>query len=156
MPNLAGKAPRLCAYLEHLENRPLLIMRRSEWNDLELKRGKMVEIDLRRTPLKGYPNVEAAIAERTKSGEVYIKVYRIDENDAPKIINEDIYAVWEFVPKYYNLPQIVTEASTEINPNLTSFLEECIFLIKQKPGPNHWLTDLPEEIILTIMYRYER
>ncbi len=153
MGEITHRAPRFEAYLKHLENKPLLLMRRSEWQKVRLDHERMVEISLSESPfatLAIEAQLKASIAERTCNDEVNIKIYRIDENDAPYCINEDIYSVWDSIPEHYDLYSIVCAASTEDNPNLRSFLQEYVFIVRQQPGPNHWLKELPTEVLAVI------
>lgn len=44
-------------------------------------------------------------------------------------------------------------ASTSDNANMRGFLAEHVFLVKEKPGPDHWLPDLPVEIVTVVTKR---
>jgi hypothetical protein len=46
----------------------------------------------------------------------------------------------------------VVSASTEDNLNLRDYLKHYVFLVKEDPGPDHWLSAVPPTV-LTITRR---
>jgi hypothetical protein len=114
-------APRFHAYFERLENRSILTMARTEW-------------------------VVACVAERYSTATAQVRLYRWDDADQPTPINEDRYTVWENLPSHVSYNQMVTAASTEDNENLRGYLRDTVFLVKENPGKDHWLGQLPAEV----------
>jgi len=102
------------------------------------------------TPLRGLSSdasVIASVAYQPSSSAIgEIVIYRHDEGDAPTSINVDHYAVLTDVGSDPRLPALIREASTEDNPNLRRYLQDCVFLVKRDRQPNHWLDQLPATV----------
>lgn len=143
------QAPRFHAYLERVENRSVLIMPRAEWAQIRPMEGTPVPVDITDTPM-------AAVAQRASvvatvavqfSSSPEIHIYRYDQRDAPTPYNLDRYSVWENLPSSRSYEQIVAAASTNDDENLRSFMRDNVFLVKQSPGPEHWLLALPSSVV---------
>jgi hypothetical protein len=148
-----AQAPRFQAYFERLEGKSVLSMPAARWKELDLSVGQPVIVDLTVTPLAGVVHqgqVVAAIAERSSQVSGEIRIYRFDEKDYPTPINEDVYVVWEQVTSHQSFGSIVSEASTQLNDNLKRYVSENVFLVKQQPGPDHWLPGLPDTVRVLI------
>ena len=143
------QAPRLTFYLGKVARRPLFVMPRADWDRLKIHGPAVVPIDLQTTPIAN-PRLEtcleAAVAERQPTGQAIISIYRRDPKDEPTPINKDEYQVWEFLPGRFHLPSLVIQASTEDNANLRGFLSEHVFLVKNRPGDDHWMDKLPPRV----------
>ena len=87
--------------------------------------------------------------------EALIKIYRRDPKDALPI-NVDRYLVWERVPDHRDFLAMVNSASTSDNANMRGFLADHVFMVKDKPGPDHWLAEVPAEIAAVISERVHR
>ena len=121
-------------------------MGRSEWDELKVRAGERVEIDLRLTPIHGVArdaSVVAATAQRYSAVSSEIEIIRYDQADAPTPYNQDLYTVYEDMPSHQSFAEIVTRASTSDNANLRQFCAENVFFVKQKPGPDHWMSEPP-------------
>ena len=146
-------APRFRAYWEHLEDRSVLTMARSEWNRLSLRFGEPVTLDVQRTPIAAVDkqaSVVGAFGQLHSSATAQITIMRYDEKDAPTPINVDKYTVWTDMSGHRSLNQMISGASTQHNTNFSKFLEENVFIIKQDPGPDHWLP-VPAAPVLAIV-----
>ena len=51
---------------------------------------------------------------------------------------------------------LVNAASTSDNANLRGFLADYVFLVKEGPGSDHWLPEVPIEIRAVIAKRHLR
>jgi hypothetical protein len=58
-------------------------------------------------------------------------------------INVDRYMVGERIPNHLDFMKMVNTASTEDNANMRGFLEEYVFMVKEPPGPDHRLAEVP-------------
>jgi hypothetical protein len=113
--------------------------------------GRPVEINVKQTPLgRVAPQAVAAIVGPHVRGASRIEIYRYDVKDAATPINKDTYLVIEDTAGWWNLPAIVASASTEDNANLRAYLKNYVFLVKEAPGPDHWLSDLPASVLSII------
>ena len=45
---------------------------------------------------------------------------------------------------------MVNTASTEINATMVGFLADHVFMVKEAPGPDHWLAELPPEVFAVV------
>ena len=126
-------APRFRAYLQHVENKPVLHMPSSNWSSLQVETDVAVLIDINETPLAGISSnasIVAAYAQRFSDATVEVGITRIDLQDAPNIYNTDKYQVWEDLPSHQSFRQIISAASTEDNDNLRQYLGENVFFVK--------------------------
>ena len=148
-------APRFWAHFQRLEGRPMFLMLRSQWEAVKALAGQRVPIEISRTPmarLATEAELAAAVAERKSDYEAMITVYRRDPKD-PMPINVDRYLVWERIPNHRDFLAMVNTASTSDNVNMRGFLADHIFLVKEKAGPDHWLPELPVEIVAVVTKR---
>jgi len=142
------RAPRFHAEFERVEQRSVLLMRREEWDRMKAQQGEQVSIGVEKTPvsrLATEARLVAAVAERRSDYEVTITIYREDAADAARgtPINVDRYMVWERIPNHLDFMKMVNTASTEDNANMRGFLEEYVFMVKEPPGPDHRLAEVP-------------
>ena len=138
--------PKFYAYFQRVEGKSVLIMPRTDWEALQVCSTEPVQIDIRSTPMAAVATdavVMAAMAYRLSSKTAQIEIFRYDPSDAPTSINKDSYSVIEDVLHRPDYPTIVNRASTSDNDNLRCFLSEHVFLIKEEPGNDHWLKNLP-------------
>jgi hypothetical protein len=45
---------------------------------------------------------------------------------------------------------MVNEASTSNDENMRGFLDAHVFMVKEPPGPDHWLSELPTTVKATL------
>jgi len=93
---MEAKAPRLEAYLQRVESKSVISMRRSTWDAFQASSSSLAVIDISHTPLGGVAeqsSVVAAVAERFSPSDGRISIYRHDQNDQPTPINVDHYQV---------------------------------------------------------------
>ena len=139
------KAPRFHFWFERLEGRSVLLMRRDEWDAFRVHAYVPVQISIAETPIAAVAeqgSVAAVTAQRTSAYEVQVSVYRDDPKD-PSPINVDHYRVWERLPSHRDFVSMVNEATTSDDDNMRGFLDDHVFMVKEPPGPDHWLSKLP-------------
>ena len=110
-------------------------------------------LDVERTPLRalaGRASVVGAFGQRASLATAEITIIRLDEKDAPTPFNVDKYTVWTDVTSHGSLPQMISGASTQYNQNFRDFLAEHVFLIRQDPGPDHWLPEPPAPVLAVV------
>ncbi len=152
------KAPRFHAEFERIERRSVLLMRRGEWERMKAQQGEQVSIDVEKTPLSRVATearLVAAVAERRSDYEVTVTIYREDAADAARgtPINVDRYMVWERIPNHLDFTQMVNTASTEDNANMRGFLGDHVFMVKEPPDSDHWLTEVPSRVRAVVRKR---
>ena len=133
----------------------MFLMLRSQWEAVKALTDQPVPIEISRTPIARLATegeLAAAFAERRSDYEAMITVYRRDPKD-PMPINVDKYVVWERIPDHRDFLTMVNTASTSDNANMRGFLADHVFLVKEKAGPDHWLPDLPVEIVAVVTRR---
>jgi len=148
-------APRFWAHFQRVEGRPMFLMLRSQWEAVKALAGQQVPIEISNTPmarLATRADLAATVAERKSDYEAMITIYRRNPNDALPI-NVDRYLVWERVPDHRDFSAMVNTASTSDNANMRGFLADHVFLVKEKPGPDHWLAEVPVEIVAVVTKR---
>jgi len=147
------KAPRFHAWFERLEGRSVLLMSREEWDAFRVHAYQPVPISIAQTPIAAVAargGVAAVTAERQSAYEVQVSVYREDPKD-PSPINVDHYRVWERLPIHRDFKAMVNDATTSDDDNLWGFLDDHVFMVKEAPGPDHWLADLPMTVRAVVM-----
>ena len=78
-------APRFWAYFQKLEERPMFLMLRSQWETVKIQPGERVPIEVSNTPMARLvtaADIAAAVAERKSDYEATIAIYRRDPKDA--------------------------------------------------------------------------
>ena len=146
-------APRFRFMWEHIEGTSILTMPRDDWHALVGKMGVPVQFDVRSTPLAGVAHVSsvvASIAHEFSTATARVSVFRYDAADAPTPINLDDYNVWTDLSSHPRLSEMITAASTSDNENFRAYCRENVFLVKRRPGPDHWLPTLPSSIMLVV------
>lgn len=142
-------APRFRFMWEGIEDASVLTMARDDWNRVIGRQGVPAVFDVRSTPLASISHVSsvvAAVAHRFAPATARVSIYRYDAADAPNSINQDDYDVWIDLSAHPRLKDMITAASTEDNENFRAYCRENVFLVKRKPGPDHWLPTLPASI----------
>ena len=142
---MSADAPRFRAYWEHVAGRSLLTMSRSDWSALQPNLGGVVTIDVSATPMAqvaSHALVVKAFLQQSSTATAEITIVRHDPQD-PKPYNLDKYDVWVDVSALPALQPMISGASTQFNTNFRQFAAENVFMLKQDPGPDHWLDTIP-------------
>lgn len=141
-----AEVPRLRALFEKVQGRSVLVMPRADWDAASVNSKSPVILDVERTPLAHIASqavLIAVVAQQTSPTMAEVAIFRDDPKDAPTPINQDKYSVFLCLHSHPDLQSLITRASTEDNANLRQCLSENVFLVKQRPGNDHWLTELP-------------
>jgi hypothetical protein len=128
-------------------------MARSDWNALALRFGEAVTLDVRRTPLApvaSQASVVNVLGKLHSSATAEITIMRYDEKDIPTPINVDKYTVWTDMTSHSSLSKLINGASTQYNQNMRDYLRGNVFIIKQDPGPDHWLPEPPSPVLAIV------
>jgi hypothetical protein len=147
------KAPRFEAYVKRLDGRTVLEMKRNDWERLNIASTETVRLSVHDTPMASIAqtgSLLACTAYLMASGLPIVNIYRDDPKDAPTPINKDTYSVIEDITQRSDFDSIVRAASTQDDSNLRQYLSERVYLVKHNPGPDHWSSDLPEEVSILI------
>lgn len=150
-----SRIPRFLAYLEHVEGRSVFTMSRYDWVSFGASAGSPVQIDVTHIPMGNVAqsaSVIAAFAVEMSASANQIHIYRWDPADAPSPINLDKYSVWEDLSTHRDYDRIVQAASVSDNEELRSFLREHVFIVKEQPGWDHWLSALPGSAIAAMRW----
>jgi hypothetical protein len=146
-------ASRLLYYWGWVEDTSILSMPRTQWHDLVGHLGKPIPFDVRSTPMSAIANssfIIATLAHQFGEATARVSIFRDDPTDAPLRINVDHYKVWTDLSGHPRLTDMIEAASTPYNENMKTLIEEHVFLVKEKPGPDHWMDTLPASITLVL------
>jgi len=125
-------------------------MGRADWERLSQDTTGPVPIDIGQTPLGGISSNASVIAsvayQPSDSAIGEVVIYRHDLADEPTPVNVDRYAVLTDVGSDPGLPSLISAASTQDNANLRRYLQDNVFLVRQNPGRDHWLRELPTTV----------
>ncbi len=108
--------------------------------------GQPVQLDVQQTPMARVASdasVVQTLGQQYSDATAEIVIIRYDERDRPTPYNKDEYTVWTDVLKHPSVQSMISRASTELNENFQQFAAENVFIVKQDPGPDHWLPTLP-------------
>jgi len=84
----------------------------------------------------------ACTAEKTLVSEGSISIIRFDEADEPTPYNTDRYKVLrgESIQRRPDFKDMVLACGTTANANINNYFRQNVFLIKEDPGQDHWLS----------------
>lgn len=152
-----AQAPRFHLYItkRHFEGRSVLTWPRDQWENIAGQEGELVLMDVNATPMSGVAadaTVLACVAERYVPPDGQVSIYRYDTADGSTPVNKDVYKVWrgETLRNIPNLVELATACGTCADANLHQFLGENNFLVKEEPGNDHRLANLPESVQVKI------
>jgi hypothetical protein len=154
-PKITPNAPRFHTLLQKMEGRPVFIIRRLEWEKLQIEEGKLVALNIADLALFPFSLLSTnedylgTIATKNNN-KIKITLYRFDSKDEPTPINVDFYSVWESIPPNYNIDEMITMGDTDNDQNFQDYLTEHVFLVKENVVEGHWLTQLPKEIAVLL------
>jgi len=144
IPDLAGihgDAPRCRAQVTSVEGRRVFMMTRPEWERFRAHEGKLVEIDLERSPAGSLGEAASAIASLTAEYSVHterIEVWRYHMKNPATPENVHDYLILENLSRHVNVPMFAERASTQDSPKLRKHLREHVFIVKARPDKGRW------------------
>lgn len=148
-----ANAPRLLFYWGRQEDTTILAMPRQDWFSIVGSGGTPISFDVRSTPMANVAHVSSVlgtVAHEIGPATARVTLFRYDAADAPTPINQDDYDVWTDLSSHPKLPGMITAASTSNNENLQQFIQENVFLVKRKPGPDHWQPTIPSSMMVVL------
>jgi hypothetical protein len=95
----------------------------------------------------------ASIAHKFEPATARVSIFRYDEADLPLPINQDEYDVWLDLERHERLHQMVVQTTTSLDDDFRQFARDNVFLVKRRPGPDHWLSAIPSSIT-ALMKKY--
>jgi hypothetical protein len=146
-------APRFHTLWQHTERKRIFAFRKEDWYSLNIADNaseKLVKLDLAQIQSLPFGDVlsdsdvigSTAFAGHTK---ITLQIYRNDPKDE-KPINVDKYTVWIGLPTYLNILEMIEVGSTDNDDNFSHYANDHVFLVKEEPGDDHWLKELPREV----------
>jgi hypothetical protein len=150
--NPSHEALRMKAYLERSPGVTAFVVPRSDWESWDYDRPRVVEIDVEATPMQSLArnaSLIGAVACEGNTRERRISIYRYDGRDM-RPVNTDHYFVLTDLASHPELDRLVKAASTERNDNLDRYLQEHVLIVKEEPGPDHWLLQVPSTVAVVL------
>ncbi|MBD3339825.1 MAG: hypothetical protein GF353_11995 [Candidatus Lokiarchaeota archaeon] len=143
------------------QNRSVFWLEKDQWNLISKNFGTPIEINIENTPLVSITKNQNFIASLYKNDKYNqeIEIYRYDFKDS-KPVNKDTYTVIDNFIESFGFDYIefiVEQSSTSLNRNLVTNLNNHIYLVKNKPGKDHWLNieECPEKINVIINEKFK-
>jgi hypothetical protein len=133
--------PRCQAHVASVEGRRVFTMTHPEWERLRAQEGKLVEIDLERTPagsLEQAASVIALLAAECCVHTERIEVWPYHAAESPTALNVQSYFVLESLTRRLNVPMFAERASTKDSPTLRKCLREHVFVVTEQPDKGRW------------------
>ena len=153
--SVSPNAPRFHTLWQHIEgDKRIFAIRMADWDSLQIAEGlneKLVKLELEQfQPLPIHRVMVGGdligYTAMATSSKVTIKIYRRDPKDEPTPINVDTYTVWKGLPPYLDVPKMIITGDTDANQNFWNYANDHVFLVKEEPGNDHWLEELPREV----------
>jgi len=136
-----GGSPIFRAHVASTRARRVFTMARGDWQLFRNHEGKLIELDVERTPTAGVAEYGAAIAGLAADCSVHterIEVWRYNKKEPPSPHNIQDYLVLENLTRRINLAKFAERVSTQDTPNLRKHLREHVFLVKARPDKGRW------------------
>ena len=146
-------APRLDAFLASTRGLSAITVLRTQWDSLQVNSTQPIPIDVEATPIRGVASGAsriAVVAKQMSTGGGRVSVYRNDPQDEPAPINVDHYTVLTDLDTDPRLRQFAVAASTSVNSNLMNHLRDNVFWVKEEPGDDHWLPEVPSSVLAVV------
>jgi hypothetical protein len=152
--SIKPNAPRFHTLWQHNAKKRIFILKREDWDALQITKktsNQLVKLALEQIsilPLGDLVLESDVLASTAKVNgqKVTITIYRNDPEDDPTPVNVDTYSVWIGLPSYLNVQQMIEAATTDNDDNFSHYANNRVFLIKENPGNDHWLEELPREV----------
>jgi len=143
--NERAQAPRFQAYFQRVQGQSVLTWPRERWDEIIECSQEPVFIDITNTPMNQVAKtapIIACTAEKTLVSEGSISIIRFDEADEPTPYNTDRYKVLrgESIQRRPDFKDMVLACGTTANANINNYFRQNVFLIKEDPGQDHWLS----------------
>jgi hypothetical protein len=132
-----GPEPSRCrAEVASVEGRRVFTMTRPEWERFRADEGKLIEIELERTPTGGLAEASSVIAALAADCHVErerIEVWPYDQKEESSPFGLQTYLVLENFVRELNLSKFAERARTQDTAKLRKHLREHVFIVKGKP-----------------------
>ena len=131
----------------------MFVSPRGDWDAVGVNSTNVVQIDACRTPIARVTQDAsrlAIVAHQLGLSDARVSVYRYDESDQPTPWNVDHYSVWLNINTHPEIHEMVNRASTSYDDNLVRYLGENVFWVKEEPGDDHWLPELPTSVLAVV------
>ena len=136
--------------LNRIENKSVAAMGSADWYRLVRSDGRITELEELPKAISN-PKLAASTLTVVASGiavaQPGMDVLRYDPVDAPYILNLDHYTIIENLHNHEIYSEALKVASIQDSPELRYELQNNIFIIKEPPNDNHWMTDFPNYIL---------
>ena len=112
--------------------------------------GKVTELEALPVAVD-HPSLAASTIVAIASGIAVLQpgmdILRYDAKDAPYVINLDHYTIIENLHLHDIYPEALKVAKLEDTPQLRWELQNNVYVIKEPPNDNHWLTEFPQFVL---------
>jgi hypothetical protein len=137
----SGEPARFNVEVASIHARRVFTLGRAEWQRLRTHEGRLIELEIERTPAEGVAASAAAIARLAGECSVEtesIEVWRYREDTRPRLSDLHTYAVLENLPRRVKLPLFAQRTSVQDSPALRKYLREQVFLVRDQPDSGRW------------------
>lgn len=136
--------------LNRIEGRSVASMGYGDWARLVRPDGAITELEELPSAIAN-PKLQASTLVSVASGiaapQPGMDVLRFDRKDAPYCINLDHYTIIENLQSHDIYPDVVEMTKIDDTPELRWELQNSIYIMKEPPNSNHWLTDFPQYVL---------
>ena len=143
---------RLQYAIEWISGRPVVAMRREDWESKINLDGQPTRVESLGPPLENVMTCASSVvvaASGYSNPDPGITVARLDPKDAPFIWNRDQYTAIQTLTQHEDYALFVKAANVPDSRELQAALEHYVFIVKWKAQevPEHWAKEIPQIIL---------
>jgi len=136
--------PKFHFIFEKIEGGRILTQPISDYQNAKLSTGEEVEVEIKDTPVSEVTQKAGAlftIAEDVAADFDQVSVIRPAEVFDPHDIDLDSYHVWTNIRGHPDFSVMVNRASTNVDQDLSDYIDTRAFWVKQQPDSDHHMTN---------------
>lgn len=141
---------RIYYAVRKIENKSVATVGYGDWMRLVRPDGEITELEALPAGIN-HPSLAASTIVAVASGIVVAQpgmdVFRYDAKDTPYVINLDHYTIIENLHLHDVYPEALKVAHLDDTPELRWELQNNVYVIKEPPNDNHWLTEFPKYVL---------
>jgi len=145
-----NEVDRIYYAMRKIQNKSVATFSFGDWMRLVRPDGQITELEELPAAVN-HPSLAASTLVAVASGiavaQPGMDVLRYDAKDAPYVINLDHYTVVENIHLHNVYPEALKVAKVEDTPQLRWELQNSVYVIKEPPNDNHWLTEFPKYVL---------
>lgn len=141
---------RIYYAMQKIENKSVATLGYGDWLRLVRPDGLLTELEMLPQSINDArlaASTIVAVASGIAVAQPGMDVLRYDVKDDPYVINLDHYTIIENLHLHDVYREALRVARIDDTPQLRWELQNNVYVIKEPPNENHWLTDFPSYVL---------